>query len=110
METVETLIQFGLTGAGIGIGLLVVLALFKQFLLIGKPNEVLVFSGRSRTLADGSEIGYREVLGGGWTWRWADRIRRRHTTVGDRHGLSGAGVRSSSGRGRSGLYRRGSGG
>ena len=70
MDTIETLFQFALTGGGIGIGLLVILALFKQFLLIGKPNEVLVFSGRSRRLADGTEIGYREVLGGGWTWRW----------------------------------------
>ncbi len=70
MEAVETLIQFGLTGGGLGISLLVILAIFKQFLLIGKPNEVLVFSGRTRKLADGTEIGYREVLGGGWTWRW----------------------------------------
>ncbi|MEC8194659.1 MAG: SPFH domain-containing protein [Myxococcota bacterium] len=68
------------TGGSIGVGLLLVLALFKQFLFIGKPNEVLVFSGRSRKLADGSSVGYREVLGGGWTWRWpiiekVDRMR-----------------------------------
>ena len=66
----EALIETFIGGAGLGLILLFILALFKQFLLIGKPNEVLVFSGRTRKLADGSEVGYREILGGGWTWRW----------------------------------------
>ena len=65
----EALIETFIGGAGIGLTLLFILAVFKQFLLIGKPNEVLVFSGRTRKLADGSEVGYREILGGGWTWR-----------------------------------------
>lgn len=69
-EIIMQLTAWLCTGGAIGVGLLFVLALFKQFLFIGKPNEVLVFSGRSRTLADGSSVGYREVLGGGWTWRW----------------------------------------
>lgn len=66
----EALIETFIGGTGLGLILLFILALFKQFLLIGKPNEVLVFSGRTRKLADGSEVGYREILGGGWTWRW----------------------------------------
>lgn len=70
MDMLETLAQWAFSGLAIGVGLLTLLALFKQFVLIGKPNEVLVFSGRSRRLADGTEIGYREILGGGWTWRW----------------------------------------
>lgn len=70
MDMIETLAQWTFSGLAIGVGLLTLLALFKQFVLIGKPNEVLVFSGRSRRLADGTEIGYREILGGGWTWRW----------------------------------------
>ena len=69
-EIIMQLTAWLCTGGAIGVGLLFVLALFKQFLFIGKPNEVLVFSGRSRKLADGSSVGYREVLGGGWTWRW----------------------------------------
>ena len=69
-EVIAQLTGWICSGGAIGVGLLFVLALFKQFLFIGKPNEVLVFSGRSRTLADGSSVGYREVLGGGWTWRW----------------------------------------
>jgi flotillin len=71
MEDVITQVTAWLcAGGALGVGLLFILAIFKQFLFIGKPNEVLVFSGRSRTLADGSSVGYREVLGGGWTWRW----------------------------------------
>lgn len=66
----EALFETFVGGTGLGLILLFILALFKQFLLIGKPNEVLVFSGRTRKLADGSEVGYREILGGGWTWRW----------------------------------------
>jgi flotillin len=34
------------------------------FLWVSRPNEVLIFSGRSRTLSDGSRVGYRIVHGG----------------------------------------------
>ena len=64
-EMVAEITQWVCTSGGIGVGLLMLFALFKSFLFIGKPNEVLVFSGRSRKLADGTSIGYREVLGGG---------------------------------------------
>jgi flotillin len=46
-----------------------VFVIFKSFLHIGRPNELLVFSGRERRLADGSSVGYREIIGGGWTWK-----------------------------------------
>jgi len=82
-DTISQLIQWVCSGGSIGIGLLMALALFKQFLLIGKPNEVLVFSGRTRRLADGTEIGYREILGGGWTWRWPiiEKVDRMQLTT-----------------------------
>ncbi|MEC9440131.1 MAG: SPFH domain-containing protein [Myxococcota bacterium] len=35
----------------------------KSFLFIGRPNEILVFSGRDNTLADGSKAGFRYVIG-----------------------------------------------
>jgi flotillin len=66
MEIIAGAIGFGFF---IGIGLLVLIALAKQFLFIGRPNEVLVFSGRERQLGDGSKIGYRELIGGGRSWR-----------------------------------------
>ena len=56
-------------GTGAAVGALVLISILKQFLLIGRPNELLVFSGRQRQLADGSSIGYREVTGGGRAFR-----------------------------------------
>ena len=53
----------------IAIGLLFLLAIVRQLLFIGRPNEVLVISGKKRTLTDGTVVGYREVLGGGRTFR-----------------------------------------
>ncbi len=82
-DTITQLVQWVCSGGSIAVGLLMVLALFKQFLHIGKPNEVLVFSGRTRRLADGTEIGYREILGGGWTWRWPilEKVDRMQLTT-----------------------------
>ena len=57
------------SGLGIAAGVMVVIAILKQFLIIGRPNELLVFSGAKRTLADGSEVGYRELIGGGRAFR-----------------------------------------
>lgn len=56
--------------AGIAFGLVVVMLVFvaKQFLFVGKPNELLIFSGQSTTLEDGSTLGYR-VVHAGWAWR-----------------------------------------
>ena len=50
---------------GMAVGLMVLITILKQFLFVGRPNEVLVFSGRNRTLTDGRTIGYRELIGGG---------------------------------------------
>jgi flotillin len=43
---------------------LIVLAFIKANLRICHPNEILVFSGRKRTLRDGSAVGYRIIKGG----------------------------------------------
>ena len=39
--------------------LLFLLAVVRQLLFIGRPNEVLVISGKKRTLDDGTVVGYR---------------------------------------------------
>jgi len=55
---------------GLWIALVVVIVFFislgftKAFLKICAPNEMLVFSGRTRRLSDGSTIGYRIIKGG----------------------------------------------
>lgn len=68
----ESLLQALLYGGGAfaaAVALLTVAIVISRFLHIGRPNEVLIFSGRERKLADGQSIGYREVVGGGWRLR-----------------------------------------
>lgn len=67
MESNETIksIQAALPYAGGALVLLFLLiALIKSMLQICPPNEVLIFSGRKRKLADGSTRGFRTVPGG----------------------------------------------
>ena len=54
-------------GFWIGLGIIaifVLVAFIKANLRICHPNEILVFSGRKRTLTDGTEAGYRIIKGG----------------------------------------------
>lgn len=62
--------------------ILIVLGIYQSNLKICQPNEVLVFSGRGRTLADGSQIGYR-VIRGGRSFRWPiiEKVDRLDLTV-----------------------------
>lgn len=57
----ETLIALiAVLGAGSGAGLFVIRNLY----YICQPNEILIFAGSSRRLADGRRVGYRLVKGG----------------------------------------------
>lgn len=51
-------------GAGVGLALVSLVFLAKQFLFVGRPNELLIFSGRRYQLPDGSSVGYRVVHSG----------------------------------------------
>ena len=53
---------------GVAMGLMFMISLAKSFLIIGRPNQLVVFSGRQRQLKDGSSVGYRELIGGGRSW------------------------------------------
>ena len=53
-----------IVGGSIVAALFVVLGIVRANLKICQPNEVLIFSGRRRRLADGSKVGYRFVKGG----------------------------------------------
>lgn len=46
------------------ISLLVILRIVSKLLLIAQPNEVIILSGRRRTLPDNSVVGYRMIRGG----------------------------------------------
>ena len=62
--------EFAFLCVGMGAGLALVAMVFaaKQFLFVGRPNELLIFSGRQYQLTDGSTVGYR-VVHGGFAWR-----------------------------------------
>ncbi|MES2639149.1 MAG: SPFH domain-containing protein [Myxococcota bacterium] len=60
----EALVSALCVATGLGFGLLMAVAIAKQFIFICRPDEVLIFSGRKRSMADGSEVGYRLVFGG----------------------------------------------
>ncbi len=59
-----------LVGVGVGLGLYILLrVIINVFFYIGKPNQVLIFSGRNHKFPDGTTRGYRYVIGG-WAFRW----------------------------------------
>ncbi len=59
----------------IGIAIMLVVAVLlafvfiRSFLYVGRPNEVLIFSGRDHKMGDGSTVGYR-IMKGGWSIRY----------------------------------------
>jgi len=57
-------IMVGVWIAIAAISILIILAFIKANLRICHPNEILVFSGKKRTLKDGTVVGYRYIKGG----------------------------------------------
>lgn len=68
LSDVPLVVKLPLGAAMSAVGLLAFVALMKQFLLICRPNEILIFSGRKHRRLDGSDVGYRVVFGGR-AWR-----------------------------------------
>jgi flotillin len=58
MEIAVTLAVLGV------VALLVVVVAVRSLIVIVPPNQIAVITGRTRTIADGSEIGYRVIRGG----------------------------------------------
>jgi flotillin len=50
------------------VGVLIVLGFVKQFLVICRPQEMVIFAGRKHRREDGAEVGFRVVFGGR-AWR-----------------------------------------
>ena len=75
MTSVGLLIGVGIVA---GVALLITIT---RLLYICQPNEVLIFSGRRRTLADGRVVGYQIIKGG-------RRVRRPLIEVVDRMDLT----------------------
>ena len=55
------------------IGVVVLIQVIKQFMFISRPNELLVFSGRTYRMPDGSTLGYR-LVSAAWSKGRAFRI------------------------------------
>lgn len=54
----------GYTIAVAAVAVMTLLIFVRSNLIICPPNEVLIFSGRKRQLADGSQVGFRVIRGG----------------------------------------------
>jgi flotillin len=61
METLIAVLVVPAVVLGVIFGTIIVL---KSFLHVCEPNEVLIFSGRSRQTGDGKRVGFRVVFGG----------------------------------------------
>ena len=74
IELLGTAICGTLAGLGV-LGALVAVA--KSFLFICEPHEVMIFSGRQHTRADGNVVGYRVIFGGrAFRWPILERAER----------------------------------
>jgi flotillin len=60
----EYVVTLACGGVAAAVGLLLLVAIARQFLFICRPNQILIFSGRQVELADGTKVGYRVVNGG----------------------------------------------
>lgn len=63
-------------------GIWLLIFMMKKFLYICEPNEVLIFSGRSRKTADGRKVGFRTVFGGrAWRVPILEKVDRMDMTL-----------------------------
>ncbi|TNF29462.1 MAG: flotillin family protein [Deltaproteobacteria bacterium] len=81
-ETIDLLVTVGITAGSILAFLFLLLAFVKSFLVIGRPNELLVFSGRKHAAADGTSVGWRYIAGGrSIRWPIVERVDRMDLTT-----------------------------
>lgn len=61
----ETMFETLIGAVVLAVGAIVILSwIFRSFLSICRPNEILIFSGRRHRLPDGRDVGFRVVAGG----------------------------------------------
>ncbi len=60
----EGFILVSMSAAAFVGALMFLVLVVKQFLYVGRPHEILIFSGRDRIRSDGSHVGFRTVIGG----------------------------------------------
>lgn len=78
----ELLKSVGIWSGSILVGMFLLIMFVKSFLKIGRPNELLIFSGRKHKSADGSEVGWRYIAGGrSIRWPIIERVDRMDLTT-----------------------------
>lgn len=72
-----------LIGVGGALGFVLVLSMvFKYLLYICRPNEILIFSGRTHIAADGRPVGFRVVFGGrGFRYPIVESVERMDVSL-----------------------------
>lgn len=68
LPSLQQLLKAPIIALGAGVGFIIFIAFIKQFLMICRPHEILIFSGRKHRREDGVEVGFRIVFGGR-AWR-----------------------------------------
>lgn len=78
----ELLKTVGIWSVSIIVGLLVIVLFVKSFLKVGRPNELLIFSGRKHRTPEGHTVGWRFIAGGrAMRWPIIERVDRMDITI-----------------------------
>lgn len=78
----ESLILVVALGLAVVVGLLLLFAVAKSFLIVGRPNEVVIFSGGNYTASDGSKRGWHPMFGGRrFRWPIIEKVERLDLTL-----------------------------
>ncbi|MCC6624180.1 MAG: flotillin family protein [Deltaproteobacteria bacterium] len=83
-ETIDLLKTVGIWSGAILATLFLIVFFVKSFLKIGRPNELLIFSGRKHKLPGegGAEVGWRYIAGGrAIRWPIIERVDRMDITI-----------------------------
>ena len=81
-ESIDLLVTVGIWAGSVLAFLFLMLAFVKSFLIIGRPNELLVFSGRKHRAGDGNTVGWRYIAGGrSIRWPIVERVDRMDLTT-----------------------------
>lgn len=81
-ESIDLLVTVGIWAGSVLAFLFLMLAFVKSFLIIGRPNELLVFSGRKHKAEDGNSVGWRYIAGGrSIRWPIVERVDRMDLTT-----------------------------
>ncbi len=71
------LISVLIAAGGFVAGFVILLVIVKRFLFVCGPHEILVFSGRTHRLPDGTQSNYKIIHGGrGFRWPFVEVVRR----------------------------------